>query len=39
MEKELYDLCTKYMYNDEYYDEDKFKGEVRKIIKKYNNET
>jgi len=39
MEKELYDLCIKYMYNDEYYDEDKFKGEVRKIIKKYNNET
>lgn len=34
MEKELHNLCSK--CNDEYYDEDKFKEEVRKIIKKYN---
>jgi hypothetical protein len=40
MEKELYDLCTKYMYSDdEDYSGNKFKEKVRRIFEKYNIET
>lgn len=37
MEKELYDLCCKYMYyDDEDYNESKFKDEIRKVFEKHN---
>lgn len=37
MEKELHNLCSKYMYyDDENYNESKFKDEIKKVFEKHN---